>query len=113
MTSQISTNWEGIPHTRPTANLVELRKVTGAHVVLINNGSFRNASISGFFELASPSTQVSININGIKTIEVKLGWFGVKPPTSWANVTILDTYEIIDNFSGTVFHNISELPRNS
>jgi hypothetical protein len=107
MATRITTNWDGIPHTRSTANLVELRKVTGARVVRIDTGSFRSASVSGYFELASPETRVKVDKNGTRTIEVKLGWFGAKPPTSWASVTILGTHTILDNFTGTVFHNIS------
>jgi hypothetical protein len=108
MATRIGTNWEGIPHTRTTANIVELRKVTGVRVVRIDNGSFRNASVSGYFELASPDSQVKVDKNGTRTIEVKLGWFGVKPQkTGWANVTILNGHNILDNFTGCVFHNIS------
>lgn len=108
MATRIGTNWEGIPHTRSTANIVELRTVTGVRVVRIDNGSFRNARISGYFELASPNTQVKVDKNGTRTIEVQLGWFGVKPEKEgWANVTILNGHKILDNFSGTVFHNIS------
>lgn len=107
MASRITTNWDGIPHTRATANLVELRKVTGARVVRIDTGSFRGAPVSGYFELASLETRLKLDKNGTRTIEVKLGWFGAKPPTSWASVTILGTHKILDNFTGTVFHNIS------
>jgi hypothetical protein len=107
MASRITTNWEGIPHTRATANIVELRKVEGVRVVRIDSGSFRSAPVSGYFELASPETRLKLDKNGTRTIEVKLGWFGAKPPTSWASVTILGTHKILDNFTGTVFHNIS------
>jgi len=107
MATRIGTNWEGIPHTRATANMVELRKAEAVRVVRIDNGSFRNASVSGYFELASADTRMKVDKSGNRTIEVKLGWFGVKPPTSWASVTILGAHKILDNFSGAVFHNIS------
>ncbi len=107
MVTRITTNWDGIPHTDNTANIVELRQVAGVRVVRIDDGSFRNASMSGFFELASPDTQLKVYRNGTRKIEVKLGWYGVKPPTSWAKVTILGTHQIFENFVGTVFHNIS------
>lgn len=106
--SPIDNNWTGIPHTRATANIVELRTVTGANVIRIDSASFRNAKMSGFFELASPDVDIKVDVNGVQTIEVQLGWFGVKPKKrNWANVTILGAYEFLDDFSGTVFHNIS------
>ena len=33
MATRIGTNWEGIPHTRATANMVELRKAEAVRVV--------------------------------------------------------------------------------
>jgi hypothetical protein len=108
MATRIGTNWDGIPDTRSTANFVELRKVSHARVIRIDNGSFRKAPVSGYFELASPDAQVKVNKNGIRTIEVKLGWFGARPKKKgWANVTILNGHKFLDNFTGTVFHNIS------
>lgn len=107
MATRIGINWEGIPHTRATANIVELRKVEGVRVVRIDNGSFRNASVSGYFELAAADTRMKVDKTGNRTIEVKLGWFGVKPPTSWASVTIEGEHKILENFTGAVFHNIS------
>jgi hypothetical protein len=112
MATRIGTNWEGIPHTRATANIVELRKVEGVRVVRIDNGSFRNASVSGYFELAAADTRMKVDKSGNRTIEVKLGWFGVKPPTSWASVTILGSCQVLENFTGAVFHNISGQRRN-
>ncbi len=113
MATRIGLNWEGIPHTRATANIVELRKVKGAHVIRIDKGSFRSASISGYFELASPDATIKTDINGTRTIEVKLGWFGVRPQKgSWAHVIILEGHQFLNDFSGTVFHNISGQRRN-
>lgn len=109
MASLITNNWDGIPHTRTKANMVELRKVEGASVIRIDKASFRSACMSGYFELAAPDVQVKVDKNGIRTIEVQLGWFGVRPQKEgWANVTILGSFEFLNNFSGTVFHNISE-----
>jgi len=114
MASRITTDWTGIPHTRASANIVELRKVTGARVIRIDKGSFRSASISGYFELASPDAVIKTDVNGTRTIEVKLGWFGVRPQKgSWAHVTILGSHKFMNDFSGTVFHNISGQRRNS
>jgi len=108
MATRITTNWDGIPHTRASANIVELRKVTGARVVRIDNGSFRSAPISGYFELASPDARVKVDANGKRTIEVKLGWFGVRPQKgAWAEVTILGGHKFLDDFDGMVFHNLS------
>ena len=108
MASRITTNWDGVPHTRAYANIVELRKVTGVRVVRIDTGSFRSAPISGYFELASPDTRVKVDINGKRTIEVKLGWFGVRPQMgAWAEVTILGSHKFLDDFDGMVFHNLS------
>jgi hypothetical protein len=108
MATRLSTNWEGIPHTRTTANIVELRTVIGANVIRIDKASFRNAKMSGFFELASSEVEVKVDIHGTRTIEVQLGWFGAKPKKgSWAKVTILGPFEFLTDFSGTVFHNIS------
>ena len=112
MASRITTDWTGIPHTRASANIVELRKVTDAHVIRIDKGSFRGATISGYFELASPHTAIKTDVNGTRTIEVKLGWFGVRPQKgTWAHVTILGGHKFLNDFSGTVFHNIAGLRR--
>ena len=107
MATTITTNWDGVPVTRSTANIVEIRVAENIQAVKITKGSFRSAPVSGFFELASQETDYKIDKNGKKTIEVKLGWFGVKPPTTWAHVTILGDSNIINNYSGSVVHNIS------
>jgi hypothetical protein len=107
MSSRITTKWVGVPHTCPTAKNIESREATGIYAVQINNGSFRKASISGVFELADPDTNVRVNKNGKVKIEVKMGWFGVKPPTSWANVTIIGQHTLLNDYSGPVVHNLS------
>lgn len=107
MARAITTNWDGVPHTHKKATVVEHRTPTKAvHAVEIANGMFRGSPISGVFELAEATTDLRITKTGKQTIEVKLGWFGAKPLTCWANVTVIGRYKIHSNYTGLLVHNI-------
>lgn len=112
MHSTIHTDWTNIPHTHKNASVIEVRKLLiPSPAIEILNGKFRGSHISGIFELASQSTLFKSRKNGKRTIEVKLGWFGAKPPTCWANVTVLGGYTIYDSYVGEVIHNIYAVKR--
>ena len=49
--------------------------------------------------------------DGKVTVEVKMGWFSVKPPTSWANVTILGEHTLLPNYTGPIVHYVSNRRR--
>ena len=111
MATRITTNWDGVPLTHRRADIVETRQATRIQAVQIPIGSFRCASVGGVFELASPNTQLKTDKNGKVTVEVKMGWFSVKPPTSWANVTILGEHTLLPNYTGPIVHNVSNRRR--
>ena len=107
MASRITTDWTGIPHTHKNASVVETRTaIRPVLAVEIKEGKFRGSRISGVFELADANSHVKVDKNGKVTIQVQLGWFGVKPPTCWANVTIVGHHMIHRSYKGPVVHNI-------
>jgi hypothetical protein len=107
MASPIKNDWKRVPHTHKNANLIESRNVKDAAVVHVEKGHFRGSTISGYFELADKDTAIKLYKSGKQKLEVKLGWFNAKPPSSWAHITIDSKYKIIDSYSGPVIHNIS------
>ena len=40
-------------------------------------------------------------------LQVKVGWLGIKPRSSWAHITLNGEFEMICDYSGKVVHNLA------
>ena len=106
MTSEINTNWEDIPHTNPNATVKSHRRAVDTLAIRVKSASIRNAEVSDVFELADIPQPFSL-FNGVLRVEVKCLWYDRKPPSSWTHLQLLDSWELIRNYSGEVAENIS------
>lgn len=106
MTIPLNASWDEIPHTNPLAKPTSVRYVLDSPSIRLINGRIRGATVSGVFELANVPKQFD-DFNGNRRVQVKVGWFGAKPLTSWTHITLGDEWELIPNFTGDVVHNIS------
>lgn len=105
MTSEINTDWEGVPRTNPNATVKSHRRVLDTLAIRLKSASIRNAEVSGVFEMADVPQPFSV-FNGVLRVEVKCHWYKRKPPTSWTHLQLLDSWELIRNYSGDVVDNI-------
>lgn len=105
MNSDINTNWDDIPHTDANAKVVSHRRAVDTLAIRVKSASIRNAEVSDVFELADIPQPFSV-FNGVLRAEVKCLWNKRKPPSSWTHLQLLDSWEIIRNFSGDVADNI-------
>lgn len=106
MTTQINTDWENIPHTSTNANVKSYRRAVDTLAIRVKSASIRNAEVSGVFELADIPQPFSV-LNGVLRVEVKCLWYERKPPSSWTHLQLIDSWELIRNYSGEVADNIS------
>jgi hypothetical protein len=75
--------------------------------VRIVNGYLRGSTFDGIFEVAEVPQPLSLHA-GVLRVEVKVGWFGMKPKTSWSHVTLGDKWQLMRNYSDKVVHNLSK-----
>jgi len=105
MTTEISTNWDGIRNTNPNATVNRTRKALDTLAIRVESAGLRMATVSDVFEVADIPQPFSL-VNGELKVEVKCLWYDRKPPTSWAHLTLIGNWELIRNFSGEVADNI-------
>jgi hypothetical protein len=106
MDGNYDTNWEGVPNTYPNAKPESFRQVKNALAVLIHEGFLRGSTFRDcYFEVAESKEPFDI-FDGKTRVEVKVLWFGRKPKTTWAHITLNGNWELLRNFSGTVVKNI-------
>lgn len=109
MTTEYSTNWDDIPDTNKNAKPKTFRSVKNASVIFISNGSLRNSQFTDcYFELANNEPNFDI-FDGKRRVEVKVLWFGRKPKTTWAHITLNGDWELKPNYSGLVVENIESI----
>lgn len=106
MVTEITSEWEKKYDTNARAQPSELRIVDSGLVVRVQKAHLRGSDINGVFEVADVSKPFSIH-EGMLRVEVKAGWFGMKPKTSWSHLTLNGDWELIRNYSGEVVHNLS------
>ena len=83
------------------------RYVVDVLAIRIKNGHLRGSNFDGIFELADIPKPFDIRSAELR-VQVKVGWFGMKPKTSWPHITLKEEWELIRNYTGDVVHNLSE-----
>ena len=106
MATEITTEWNSKYDTNPYAKPVELRYVVDVLAVHVTNAHLRGSDISGVFEVADVPKPFDSYADKPR-VQVKVGWFGMKPKTSWAHITLNGEWELIRNYSGEVVHNLA------
>ena len=101
-----NTNWEGIPHTDPTANCSSLRNVVDVMVISVENARIRLATVTGVFEIADVPNPFRLD-NGDLRVEVKCLWHDRKPTDTWMQLEIPNKYQFIRRYTGQVVENIA------
>ena len=104
--SEYNTNWDDIPDTHKHAVPKTFRTVKNVLAVHIQEGALRGSElINCFFEVANNEATFD-TFDGKRRIEVKVLWFGRKPKTTWAHITLKGKWELKPNYSGEVVENI-------
>lgn len=103
---ELSTNWDGVPHTDAKAKVDVFRRVEDVLAICVENASYRLASLSGWFEVADASNPFTY-VDGALKVEVKCGWKGAKPPKEWLHLSINNKYQLVRRYSGDVAANIA------
>jgi hypothetical protein len=107
MTTQITDEWNDRYNTHSNAHPVEHRAVTNALVVKVETAHLRGSDFSGVFEVAAVPKPFSIH-DGQLRVQVQVGWFGMKPKTTWSHLTLNGEWELIRDYSGDVVHNLAD-----
>ena len=90
----------------PNAEIVAWRRANGVTAIHVVGASYRSSrSLTGAFEMLSEPKE---NKNGVWRVEVCCGWHGVKPPTSFPQLTLKpEAWRIEDGFNRDVADNIA------
>ena len=108
MTGEYNTDWSSVPDTNPNAKPTAHRQVKHVLAVLVHEGFLRGSKFNDcYFEVAD-SKEPFDTFAGKTRVEVQVLWFGRKPATTWAHVTLIGKYELLRNYSGEVVANISQ-----
>lgn len=106
MPNEYNTDWSDVPDTHPNAIPESHRQVNNVLAVLIHEGFLRGSTFKDcYFEVAD-SLEPFDTYAGKTRVEVKVLWFGRKPKTTWAHVTLNGKWELIRSHSGEVVANI-------
>lgn len=105
--TEIATDWNHKYDTSSHAEPTEWRTVVDVLAVRITKGSLRGSTFDGVFELADIAEPFDIN-NGKLRVEVKVGWYGMRPKTTWTHITLSNEWELLRNYSGKVIHNLAK-----
>ncbi len=107
MLTEITTEWNDRYNTHTGAKPDgQLRDVVNALAIRITNGHLRGSDFDGVFEVADATDPFDV-FAGKQRVEVKVGWFGMKPKTTWSHITLNGDWELIRNYSGKVIHNLA------
>ena len=106
MATVITTEWNEKYNTNPHAQPVELRSVVDVLAVHVTDAHLRGSDFSGYFEVADVPKPFDSYADK-QRVQVKVGWFGMKPKTTWAHITLNGEWELVRNYSGEVVHNLA------
>ena len=98
-------NWASVPHTNSKATVKAHRRVVDVLAISVEKASVREASVSGWFEVADSPNPFTFN-KGTLLVEVKCHRYGLKPDTEWMHLRISNKYQLTRRFSGNVVDNI-------
>ncbi len=109
MLTEITTEWNERYNTHLAAKPeAHLRHVVDVLAIRITNGHLRGSDFDGVFELADVPKPFDVYA-GKHRVEVKVGWFGMKPKSTWSHITLNGEWELIRNYSGKVVLNLASL----
>ena len=108
MLIDITTEWNHKYDTHASAKPEpgQERRVEDVLAIRITNGHLRGSDFDGVFELADIPKPFDV-FSGKHRVEVKVGWFGMKPKGTWSHITLNGDWELIRNYSGKVVHNLA------
>lgn len=96
------------PHNTTKAVVNDWREVKNARVVELKNAFYRDSMFSGIFEVADKKDPFFEGVDGLK-VEIKVHWYGRRPPSRWARVLIGQTRpNIVEGYSGVVGWNLGD-----
>ena len=97
-----NSDWTGIRSTSKLAKPVSYRSVENRLVVKVEQSFFRGSHFKNcFFEVSDKKEPID-TYAGKQRIQVKVLWFGRKPKTTWAHITLVGNYELIYGYTGDV-----------
>jgi len=105
--TEITTDWNHRFDTNKSAAVVEYRKVTKALAIRVHAAHLRGSDFTDVFEVADSDRPFGIK-KGELTVEVKVGWFGMKPKKSWSHLTLRGDWQLLRNYKGKVAHNLGK-----
>lgn len=105
--SAIFDEWDHRYDTNVHAESVETRHAESVLAIRIEHGHLRGSDFAGIFEVADVPDPFTVR-DGELRVECKVAWFGMKPKTTWANITLKDRYQLLRNYTGSVTHNLAQ-----
>lgn len=93
----ITEEWDGRYNTNIHAESVKTRHGESVLAIRIEHGHLRGSDFAGIFEVADVPNPFDVNKNGELRVECKVGWFSMKPKTTWSNITIKGPYQLLRN----------------
>jgi hypothetical protein len=101
--------WDDVPHTNPHATVQRHRKVLDVMALCVNKASIRNATVSGWCEVADAENPFTYE-DGSLTVQVKCHWYGLRTgqQKEWMHLRITNAYQFVRRFSGEVVDNVEE-----
>lgn len=104
----MSGDWSNIPHTDRNASVSSYRKVNGKRVIKIEQGRYRNATLTGHFELEDQHRKNPIKKHrGEDRVNVVITWKTKKLKRDQPLLTVSNCkFEFIDNYIGPVAKNV-------
>ena len=95
-----------VPMTSRAARPMDYEDVKGGNVVHVSNAQYRGAKFSGTFELVDVDHPWRL-IKGEMRLELKVYWFGHRPPTRFPAVRVKKgNYSFERNYSKAVARNL-------
>jgi hypothetical protein len=94
------------PHVDSAAEILAMRKVKKARVIVAEGARYRGCEISGTLELA-PDRDPQYWRNGDLRAQVVMRWFDWSPESGFLSVAFPEgTYEVKENYTGEVIEAI-------
>ena len=94
--SAITDEWNHRFDTNSSAEPTEHRHAESVLAIRVEHCHLRGSDFAGIFEVADVPNPFNIH-DGELRVECKVGWFGMKPKTTWSNITIKGRYQLLRN----------------
>ncbi len=102
---------KGTPSTKVNAKPISFRHVKNALVIKLS-GHYRNAKISGRFEIYPHKRPFRIHEGKLRVL-VDCKWFDDRPGSTALKVELSGRWELLRNYNGKVVDNIGEPEKTS